>query len=181
MPPTFHALTIKGAGPLAVLITDCHASAAFDPRKTPQGTPTEYHPFKAIWDTGATGSVITQAVVDACGLRPTGMVQVHGVHGPEFAETFLVNIALPNGVAFPNVRVTKGKILGPSLLIGMDIITTGDFSITNVGMQTVFTFRIPSIHTIDYVEEANQLKAKAAANAAHQPFYKGVTGKKKHR
>jgi hypothetical protein len=103
------------------------------------------------------------------------MVQVYGVHGPEFAETFLANIALPNGVAFPNVRVTRAKIIGADVLIGMDIITTGDFAVTNFGKKTVFSFRIPPQHTIDYVKEINQQKAKVA-----QPFYKGFL-RKKHR
>lgn len=172
----FRALTISGDGPLHVLISDCHASAAFDPRRQ-SGTPPSYHPFKAIWDTGATASVITQAVVDACGLKPTGMVQVHGVHGAELAETFLANIGLPNGVAFPGVRVTKGKIVGADILIGMDIITIGDFAITNVGRKTVFSFRIPSIQTIDYVKEANRLRK--SAQDAQPPFYKQLFRKRK--
>ena len=175
----FRALPIRGTGPLPALISDCDASAAFDPRVTPQGTPAQYHAFKAIWDTGATASVITQAVVNACGLKPTGMVLVHGVHGPEHAETFLANIGLPNGVAFPNVRVTKGKIVGVDILIGMDIINTGDFAITNVGKKTVFSFRIPSIRTIDYVKEANQQLGQAPQ--APQPFYKKFPGGRKRR
>lgn len=163
---------------MVALVSDCGVSAAFDPRITPGNLPA-FHAFKAIWDTGATASVITQAVVDACGLKPIGMVQVHGVHGAELAETFLANIALPNGVAFPNVRVTKGKIIGAEALIGMDIITAGDFSITNVDKKTVFSFRIPSIHTVDYVKEANQRTAQAAKPG--QSFFKSVAGKKKHR
>jgi len=130
----------------------------------------------AIWDTGATASVITQEVVDTCGLKPTGMMQVHGVGGPELAETFLVNIGLPNGVGFANVEVTKGKILGSQMLIGMDIITAGDFSITNMGGRTVFSFRIPSVRTVDFVKEAEELHRTGGV-----PFYQGVLKKKKKR
>lgn len=36
--------------------------------------------FKAIWDTGATHSVITKKVVDQLGLIPTGMTKVLGVN-----------------------------------------------------------------------------------------------------
>ena len=79
--------------------------------------------FVAIWDTGATGSVITQAVVDACDLAPTGITTVHHVHGSEQAETYLVNIALPQNVIFPGVRVTKGVLAANAdILIGMNII-----------------------------------------------------------
>lgn len=37
------------------------------------------------------------------------------------------------------------------MLIGMDIITTGDFSITNYNEHTTMSFRTPSIQTIDFV------------------------------
>lgn len=49
------------------------------------------------------------------------------------------------------------KIAGNTdILIGMDIITLGDFAITNVGGKTVFSFRTPSTKMIDYVEEINK-------------------------
>lgn len=34
----------------------------------------------------------------------------------------------------------------------MDIISKGDFAITNVDGKTVFSFRIPSVETIDFVK-----------------------------
>jgi hypothetical protein len=100
--------------------------------------------------------VITQGVVDKCGLKPTGMKQVHGVHSTQDAETFLINVMLPNGVGVVNLEVTLGQIHGADLLLGMDIITGGDFSITNGEGRTIFSFRVPSIATIDYVKEANR-------------------------
>ena len=41
------------------------------------------------------------------------------------------------------------------VIVGMGIITRGDFSITNVNGLTHMSFRIPSISIVDYVEEAN--------------------------
>ncbi len=38
-------------------------------------------------------------------------------------------------------------------IIGMDVITLGDLSITNLNGQTWMTFRIPSYAATDYVEE----------------------------
>ena len=49
---------------------------------------------------------------------------------------------------------------GPDVLLGMDIITIGDFSITNQAGNTVFSFRVPSQHTIDYVAETLAAKKK---------------------
>ncbi len=111
--------------------------------------------FSAIWDTGATGSVITQAVVDACGLVATGMTRVYHVDGSSQVETYLVNIGLPDNVRYPSVRVTKGDLPdGDDVLVGMDIITTGDFAVTNINGKTMLSFRFPSVERIDFVNES---------------------------
>jgi len=106
--------------------------------------------------------VITQDVIATCDLKPTGMTRVHGVTGEHHAETFLVNIRLPNNVAFFGIQVTRGDIRGAQVLIGMDIITHGDFSFTNLNGNTVFSFRVPSIASVDFVADAKKLAAKAA-------------------
>jgi len=111
--------------------------------------------FDAIWDTGATNCVITQAVIDACGLVPTGQALVSGVHGEaETRDTYLVNIILPNSLGVRSVRVTKGDIDFVDLLIGMDVIGKGDFAVTNLNEITKFSFRFPSAVHIDFVEES---------------------------
>ena len=148
------ALTLRATGRLAVLRTEVAACSPFNPASPPAGHVLQLKKFVAIWDTGATGSVISEKVRQECGdLKPTGIVEVHGVHGKRFSETFLINLQLPNGVHFPNVVVTKGDIGGADILIGMDIISLGDFTVTNLGGQTVFTFRIPSCTAVDYVQE----------------------------
>lgn len=110
-------------------------------------------PFTAIWDTGATNSAITQNVVDACGLVATGIAQVHGVSGSSQVETYLVNLGLPDKVIFYGVRVTKAQLPGADILIGMDIIVRGDFAVTNFNGATKFSFRVPSMASIDYATE----------------------------
>jgi len=139
---------------LRVLKNQCGISSAFDPASGGVAPPLTQ--FDAIWDTGATNSVITQKVIDTCGLVATGMTQVHGVHGVSASETFLVNIFLPNKVAFSGVRVTKGDILDADILIGMDVINQGDFAVTNHNGITKFSFRIPSKLHIDFVQEYNK-------------------------
>ncbi len=70
-------------------------------------------PFTAIWDTGATGCIITQAVIDAYSLVPSGVTRVRGAYGAEnLAETFLVDIYLPNVVRVAAVEVHKGDFIG---------------------------------------------------------------------
>ena len=116
--------------------------------------------FNALWDTGATNSVITKNVVDALGLKAMGAITAYHANGEYSAETYMVNILLPNEVFVPALKVTEGKLNECDVLIGMDIISQGDFSVCHNGGHTVFTFQLPSTHCWDYVEEVN------AANAA---------------
>lgn len=111
------------------------------------------HIFTALWDTGATVSVISQGVVDACGLKPIAPVEVHGVHGPSMTAAFIVNLRLPNSVTFPGLFVTLGVLKDADVLIGMDIITKGDFAVTNFDGRTTFTFRMPSLGVIDFLKD----------------------------
>jgi predicted aspartyl protease len=111
--------------------------------------------FIAIWDTGATNSVITQKVIDGCGLKPIGMVNVHHANGESLTTVYFVSIFLPNKVIIPQLRVSRGIIAGDAeVLIGMDIIGQGDFAVTNKDGKTAFSFRTPSIECIDFVKQA---------------------------
>ena len=123
--------TTSNAGLLGVLKNRCSISLVYLPTNPDVPLPPIVE-FDAIWDTGATGSVITQKVVDACGLAPITMAQVHGVNSSGMSEVYLVNIYLPNHVVFIGVHVIKGELpeSGADILIGMDIITRGDFAVT---------------------------------------------------
>jgi uncharacterized protein YecA (UPF0149 family) len=46
----------------------------------------------------------------------------------------------------------------------MDIITLGDFAVTNFNGNTCMSFRVPSLHQIDYVEEANAFTTPMVSN-----------------
>lgn len=135
-----------------VLQTKCRISEALDPDIDEQPQMPE---FDAIWDTGATNCVITQTVVDTCGLVPTGRTRISGVDGVIETDTYLVNLILPNRVGVMGVRATKGNMVGIDLLIGMDVINRGDFAVTNLNGKTKFSFRFPSKAHIDFVEESN--------------------------
>jgi hypothetical protein len=180
VPQPFQALTVTANnGLLRSLKSECGVCAAFDPTQVPREQRPKLEKFMAIWDTGATNSVITQKVVDSCGLKPVGMKETHGVHGKADVETFLINVMLPNSVGFVNLEVTLGQLYGADVLLGMDIITSGDFSITNVGGRTVFSFRVPSITAVDFVKE---FRRNAALVAGVKPkFQPGPPSHKRRR
>lgn len=171
MPPVrqgFQALTITAhGGTLRELKTSCDVCPAYDPKVTPVDERPPFAPFVGIWDTGAQGTVITQKVVDACGLKPVSIFKVQGAYGGITDRPgYMVNLRLPSGVAVFGVTAVLGEMEGVEVLIGMNIITLGDFAITHEKGVTVFSFRIPSLHTIDYVKVSNQLTAAAAARGA---------------
>ncbi len=113
------------------------------------------HQFVALWDTGADHTCISDDVVEQLSLEPTGEKSMLTPNGISDTFTYLVNIILPNSVTVRNVLVCGSDIgkQGLGVLIGMDIIGRGDFSVSNFGEKTVFSFRIPSIRTTDYVQE----------------------------
>lgn len=139
-------------GILNVLKTDCGVSLPFLPNT---GAPDPViHTFVGLWDTGATGSVISKRVVKQLNLTPTGKVNVFHANGSCIVNTYLVNLYLPNHVVITLVTVTEGDLNGTDILVGMDVITKGDFSITNLNDKTCFSFRIPSVWEKDFVHES---------------------------
>jgi hypothetical protein len=147
--------TVAYSGRVNVLITDIKVSLPILPNINPLTL--VHYPSKAIWDTGATGSVITRKAASALKLMPISKMQVHGVNGTSTQNVYLVSITLPNNVTISPVRVTECESLnGPfDVLIGMDIIGNGDFAVTNSNNQTVMSFRIPSISRIDFTDPTN--------------------------
>lgn len=143
----------RSKGKLLQFVTEIGICQAFDPA-APVASRPPVHPFKGIWDTGATGSVITDKVVAACNLAPIGVCQVQTAGGSQSSPVYLVTVTLPNHVGVSEVRVTQGALGdGADVLIGMDIITLGDFAVTHPQGNTVFSFRIPSEAELDFVAE----------------------------
>jgi hypothetical protein len=99
--------------------------------------------YKGVWDTGATATMITPKIFNALNLAVVDTATVHGVNSLIKAPVVLVNLVLPNGIMVNGVRATVSDIQGVDMLIGMDLIKLGDFSISNFEKKTVFTFAIP--------------------------------------
>lgn len=113
-----------------------------------------FHTSKAQWDTGATNTCISKKVVQDLGLVPIGMQRIQTPSGCQTFNTYLVDVELRNDVTVKDIQVIESEIgnQGIDMLIGMDIISLGDFSVSNYNKKTQFTFRIPSQADIDYVQ-----------------------------
>jgi hypothetical protein len=90
------------------------------------------------------GSVITPKIFKALNLTPFNRVRVYGVNNTSIADVVKISVRLPNKVLVDEINATVcGLTPGIDMLIGMDIILSGDFAISNAGGQTLFTFAIP--------------------------------------
>jgi len=105
----------------------------------------KFFDFIAIWDTGATNTTISEKIVKSLNLQPTGVAQVTTAGGITTVNTYMVDIVLPNKIVIPNVKVNGCSHLNDcDVLIGMDLITLGDFAICNTDGKTHFSFCFPS-------------------------------------
>ena len=98
---------------------------------------------KAIWDTGAYGSVISPKVAQELGLVPVGVKPIQTANGTYEAYAYVVDMMLPNKLVIRGVEVSESDLKVCDALIGMDIISMGDMKVTNKP-STKFIFRIPA-------------------------------------
>lgn len=114
----------------------------------------------AIWDTGATISCISTHVVEQLSLIATGKVKMQTPSGEDVRNTYLVDLRLPNDFLIKDLVVADSEIGSHSIgeqsvgmLIGIDVICRGNFTVSNYEGKTVFSFRTPSDRRTDYVAE----------------------------
>ena len=122
-------------------------------------SPNKVVTINAIWDTGATDSVITPDVSKYLQLFAIDTVSIQGVNSEGIAPISIVHIGLPNNVLITSKRVSIARIGGGAdMLIGMDIISLGDMIICNGDNKTSFSFVIPSFpDKPDWIEKSNQI------------------------
>lgn len=148
------SFTIKYNSLTEALQTKCGVCKAISVEDLRNGVPhPQVNEYNAIWDTGATKTSISQRVVDELGLKTIGFGTNHTAGGNLTVTMHRVNIMLPMGVGISSLLVSCSDIDGPDVLIGMDVIARGDFSVTNVDGKTTFSFRMPSLETVDYVKQ----------------------------
>ena len=98
----------------------------------------------ALWDTGATISAITPKLVRDLSFIPAGTMAISGITGALDVEFILATIQLPNGILRPNIKMAVCDFSqNLNIILGMDIITLGDFELLHGNNSTVFSFTSP--------------------------------------
>ena len=106
------------------------------------GSVTEAVRCRALWDTGAIYSVISKSFAEKLGLFPTDTQRAYTAQGFYETSIYRVDIMLPNNIVVKGLQIGDGEFQDFDFLIGMDVISLGDFHLTNDG-NTVFRFNIP--------------------------------------
>ncbi len=144
-------------------------------------SPSDPNEFIALWDTGATSTCVTPNVLASVQLPQVGIRQCGDPSGVRNRRVFLGCLYLPNQVYFDRIELIEvDQIAGADMLIGMDIISLGDFAITGSQGKTVFSYQYPSQERIDFVQQHNHaLKAQYGRNDPC-PCNSGLKFKKCH-
>lgn len=105
----------------------------------------------AIWDTGATFSSISRKIVKELGLVANGRSSKIGITGLKVGTTTLC-FALPGNGKYS--ALVDADILDdypgiPDFIVGLDIITLGDFHLTTDSEGTVLTFIVDKTKFMD--------------------------------
>ena len=113
----------------------------------------------ALWDTGASISVLSPKLVHELALSPVDNWYVGGIDNEISSDVVIITMILPNGMVLTDKRFSVCNIPGVEVLIGMDIISMGDFSISNANGKTLFSFVMPPYkNKISYSKLINEQK-----------------------
>jgi hypothetical protein len=112
--------------------------------------PAESHGWidtEALWDIGATNSVISIELAARLKLPVVSKATTIGIHGPKEVDVFMIDILLMDRVNFQSWLVSSGDTgpTSPEVIIGMDIITKGDMTFMCGPEGYVFSFIVPSL------------------------------------
>jgi hypothetical protein len=113
----------------------------------------------ALWDTGATMSAITPEIQNKLKVAPVDKKTIAGIHSIKEVDVVLITIELPNRVIKQTIKAAVCDMASNSeMLIGMDIISLGDFALSNGNDQTLFSFAVPPFKDkIDFSKRQNEL------------------------
>ena len=112
----------------------------------------------ALWDTGASMSAITPEIQKQLQVTPIDKKEIAGIHNTQVVDVVLITLELPNSVIKKNIKVAVCNITSKvGMILGMDIISMGDFALSNGNEQTLISFAFPPFQEmIDFTKRQNE-------------------------
>lgn len=189
MPPTHSNTSVSYAGfqkaidaPARRIITDVQVVSAHYSGESY----TQYNGIlRGLWDTGASSTTICTQLADKLGLPCIGEEEMTGAGGKYPAKKYLAGLILPNNVTIPYLILYSFAGANDfDMLIGMDIITRGDFLISSTENRVYFSFQHPSfggfyLRDIQHVQLHNHTPLRSIGRNAPCPCESGKKYKKR--
>ena len=151
------AFDIDFKTPQMEIVTNCFVAGILSWK--PDYTGGRYN-AKAVWDTGATNTVVSTKIIKSLGLKPTGYCEVATADTKEHkkAHTYYVDIGLIDLKCGHTVIEVIEEDMKDDVLIGMDIIGLGDFAICN---GRIFSYCCPPLpNALNLREKADRVNAR---------------------
>ena len=152
--PNFRAFTLRADGlqyRIQFIVTILRAKIG-DTQGLSQDQLKKHTQYTAVLDTAAPCNRVSRAVIEEAGLKP--------IDDNGHVTEYLADIYLPNMIRFAEIPVSE---IPPELgsnadcLIGMDVLSCADCSLSHHGRKMMFSFRVPACGTPDFVEEHQRL------------------------
>lgn len=113
--------------------------------------------YWALWDTGASRCAISKKAAQELNLISLGNFGIKHIGSTQSVAKYKVNLFLSEGIEFRDVEMygTPHDDFNHDIIIGMNIITQGDFAISHSDDKTMFSFRYPSNGMVDLKQYNN--------------------------
>ena len=134
---TDHTTTVQYSGLANRLITSLDIRGCTDASK-------RFRVDKALWDTGSSGSCISERMARKLGLHPVDTGVGVSATGQQDITYYIVDICLSPEMVFRNVKIAGFPLENNNVdfILGMDIISKGNLSVTNKEGKTEVKFTL---------------------------------------
>ena len=154
--PKSSSFTVRADGKLPVIMFDVEISPATLTERNYLNP--NRRKCRIMWSTGAARSQLSRRLIEELNLE--AVVKEESGKQQLF---YSLDVYLPNRVRMAKVEMTEINHALPNpdieCIIGMDIISLGDCSVSHGDGNTFFSFRVPSLGGVDYVEQSKKKKA----------------------
>ena len=122
-----------------------------------------YIEYNAVWDTGASRSLIDKKIVKDLDLKPIGTATAQHYKDKKSTNVYKVDIIIPNTrekreAVIEDLKVAEEENFSGDVIIGMDLIQSFDIAITHTEEIINFSIRKPLNQTIDFELYRNEEK-----------------------
>lgn len=134
--------TQRNSDIIEAIVSECRICPAVDLENGE--VPPVYTSQNAVWDTGATNTLISSKIVQALGMKPYGKSNISSANGIVESKMYLIHVGIPSGGIVGYISAFENDNDDYEVVIGMDVISKGDFVLTNHEGHSTFSFRLPS-------------------------------------